>query len=66
MGWSGGTELGGDFWSSVRDLIPEEHRKTVATKLIRVLENQDCDTVYELEQLVIDAGLEEEYGLSES
>jgi len=61
MGWSGGSELGDSFWRRIREHIPEESRQLVARELINALEDQDCDTVYECELLVSDAGLEEEY-----
>ena len=61
MGWSGGSEIGTSFWESVRECIPIKDREFVAKELINALEEQDCDTVYECEQLVTDAGLEDEY-----
>lgn len=61
MGWAGGSEVGDTIWGGIRDLIPEEHRAEAAKVVIDALEAEDCDTIYECEQLVIDAGLENEY-----
>lgn len=61
MGWASGSEVGEDIWSGIRDFIPEEHREDAARVVIDALEAQDCDTIYECEQLVKDAGLEKEY-----
>lgn len=61
MGWSGGSDIGESFWNTVRDCVKEEDREFVARELIKALEDLDCDTIYECEQLVVDAGLEEEY-----
>lgn len=61
MGWAGGSEVGSSFWNEVRGYIPEGNREVVARELINALEDQDCDTIYECEQLVKDAGLEDEY-----
>lgn len=61
MGWASGSTVGDSIWSGIRDLIPEENRQEAARVIIEALEEQDCDTIYELELLVKDAGLEEEY-----
>lgn len=61
MGWASGSDIGDSFWNKVRDYIPDENKEFVARELINALEDQDCDTIYECEQLVIDAGLEDEY-----
>ena len=61
MGWSGGSDLGADFWESVRKNVEPEKRQETAVALINALEALDCDTIYECEQLVKDAGLEAEY-----
>lgn len=61
MGWAGGSEVGDSIWLNIRHLIKEEDREEAARVIINALEAEDCDTVYECEQLVIDAGLESEY-----
>ena len=61
MGWSGGSEVGDSIWNGIRDFIPQENREQAARIVIDALESQDCDTIYECEKLVEDAGLQEEY-----
>jgi hypothetical protein len=57
MGWASGSGVAADVWSAVRRHIPEEKRQTVAKKIIRIFENEDCDTIDEAEQLCRDAGM---------
>lgn len=58
MGWSGGSELAYDVWKLVRPLTYEgKDRKKIAKKIIALFESQDCDTMYECEQLCKDAGV---------
>jgi hypothetical protein len=61
MGWASGSDIGTGFWEEIRENIIPEKLEETARALINALEDQDCDTIYECEQLVIDAGLEEEY-----
>lgn len=61
MGWASGSEVGDDIWSGIRELILPENRQEAARTVINALEAADCDTIYECEQLVKDAGLEKEY-----
>lgn len=61
MGWASGSEVGENIWDGIRDLIPEQHLEEAAKVVIDALEAQDCDTIYECEQLVKDAKLESEY-----
>lgn len=61
MGWASGSDIGIDFWEEIRENVKPEFLEETARALINALEDQDCDTIYECEQLVIDAGLEEEY-----
>lgn len=61
MGWSRGSEVGDEIWFGIREYVPKEHREKVARVIIDALEAQDCDTIYECEQLVKDAKLEDEY-----
>ena len=61
MGWASGSEVGEEIWNGIRYLIPEDDRQEAARVVIDALENQDCDTIYECETLVKDAGLEEKY-----
>lgn len=61
MGWSGGSEVGDTIWNGIRGFIPEGNRQEAARIIIDALEDKDCDTMYECEQLIKDAGLEKEY-----
>lgn len=61
MGWASGSEVGDTIWDGIRGFIPAGNREEAARIVIDALESQDCDTIYECEQLVIDAGLEAEY-----
>lgn len=47
-----------DVWKLVRPLTYEgKDRKKIAKKIIALFESQDCDTMYECEQLCKDAGV---------
>lgn len=61
MGWSSGSELGTGLWVEIRENIRPDKLEETARAFIDSLEDMDCDTVGECEQLVIDAGLEAEY-----
>lgn len=61
MGWVGGSIVGDDIWNGIRDFIAEENREKAARVVIDALEAEDCDTIYECEQLVKDAKLESVY-----
>lgn len=61
MGWASGSEVGDQIWNNIRGFIPQGSRAEAAKIVIDALESQDCDTIYECEQLVIDAGLQSEY-----
>lgn len=62
MGWAGGSEVASDVWKLVRPHIPAAKRRAVAKKLIKVFENQDCDTMEEAELLWKDAGMPNPWG----
>lgn len=61
MGWASGSEVGDEIWNGIRDFIHPESRKDAARVVIDALESADCDTIYECEQLVKDAQLEDKY-----
>lgn len=61
MGWASGSEIAERTWDLVREYIPEGVREGIAREFIEPFEDADCDTIYECEQLVKDAGLEDEY-----
>lgn len=46
------------IWSLVREFVPARKRKRIAKELVDIFEQQDCDTMYEAEQLMKDAGIE--------
>lgn len=55
MGWSGGSGLLGDCWKQVRKFVPEKDRTKLLAKLIELFENEDCDTMDEIENLFPEA-----------
>ncbi len=57
MGWASGSELAEDVWTTVRKYIPETKRKSIATRIVRIFEGHDCDTLHEAEKLMADAKL---------
>lgn len=61
MGWASGSELAETTWDLVREHIPARKRKQVARDFIDAFEQADCDTMDECDQLVVDAGLENQY-----
>lgn len=56
MGWSGGSILAEQIWDLVRPYISADDRKKIAKKMVKLFESEDCDTIYECEQLMLDAG----------
>lgn len=56
MGWAGGSEMAADIWDLIEPLTNTSNRKKIAKKLIDIFENQDCDTIYECEELCNAAG----------
>jgi len=59
MGWSGGSEAADGVWESVKHYIPEAKKKEVANEIISVLEDQDWDTLNEVEELYEVSGRKE-------
>ena len=51
MGWAGGTDIAQGVWDAVKEYIPEEKKKDVAIEIVDVLENQDWDNLYEVDEL---------------
>lgn len=45
MGWASGSELAEDCWELVRQFVPENKKKAIARKFIKLFEQQDCDTM---------------------
>ena len=71
MGWCNGSELAQAVWALVRQYIPLDVRPAIAREVIDRFEDEDCDTMYEAEVLMKDAGIDlaeqerrdaEEYG----
>ena len=50
MGWASGAQLLEGVAKAVMPVIPEEQRAAVAVQLIELFENEDCDTVSEIDQ----------------
>ena len=55
MGWASGSEIADEVWNAVRKYVPESDRKDVATRVVRIFEERDCDTMEEAEVLWNDA-----------
>jgi hypothetical protein len=49
MGWGSGSILLDNIWSIIHKVIPEDHKKDVAIKLITCFQKCDCDTIDETE-----------------
>jgi hypothetical protein len=60
MGWSEGSEIAKDVWSTFRKYVPKKDRKKLARKLIKFVEDRDCDTIEECTTLCKDAEIFEE------
>lgn len=62
MGWASGSIIAEVIWDLIKNEIPKNKQKKIAQKLIDIFENEDCDTIYEAEELYKAAGksLEEE------
>jgi hypothetical protein len=56
MGWASGSELAEKVWNAVKKHIPKEHRKEVAGRIVDAFEAEDCDTMYEADELMKAAG----------
>jgi hypothetical protein len=56
MGWAGGSGIAEEIWDLVGPLIPAARRKEVAARIVDIFEGEDCDTMDEAEQLMMDAG----------
>lgn len=59
MGWGSGSELAENVWRTVRNFIPTKRRKEIASRIIDLFENEDCDTMDEAIDLSRAAGREE-------
>lgn len=57
MSWKRGSELADELWYLVRKYIPQKDKKAIARRFITIFENEDCDTLYECEELMKDADL---------
>lgn len=52
MGWASGSSLAEDVWNIVRSYIPETDRKKIVMELVDRFEDDDCDTLQEVEEFV--------------
>lgn len=57
MGWAAGSELGQSIWDEIREYIPEDKRKEVATFIYDAVCDLDADDWDGGSQLEIDAEL---------
>jgi hypothetical protein len=55
MGWASGSELADQVWRQVRKHVPENKRKAVAQKIIRLFEHHDADDWVGDQQICQDA-----------
>lgn len=60
MGWSAGSQLGEELYLTVRDYIPEEKRKEIATAFYDAVCDLDADDWSGDSQLEIDADINQE------
>ena len=60
MGWASGSAIAEAVWATVSPFIPVKHHEKVAKELVELFENEDCDTMYEAEELMDAAGLLED------
>lgn len=49
MGWSGGSELAQGLWNSIKKCLDDKQKKVVKKAIIKHFEDQDCDTLDEVE-----------------
>jgi hypothetical protein len=59
MGWSRGSEIAAEVWDLVKEFVPTKKRKSIAKQIVDLFEDNDCDTMYEAEDLMEAAGLTE-------
>ncbi len=59
MGWASGSEIADRIWDTVKEHIPESEKKSIALEIIKIFEDEDCDTIYECEELCKVAGYED-------
>lgn len=48
MGWARGSEILLKVWTTARPFVPVKKRVALLAELIEIVEDNDCDTVYEL------------------
>ena len=51
MGWGSGVEVAEEIWDGLKKHIPKEKRKVVAQIIVEAVENHDCDTICDSEEL---------------
>jgi len=45
MGWASGSELAQNLWDDIKKILTDEQKKKVKQAIIKNFENQDCDTM---------------------
>jgi hypothetical protein len=48
MGWASGVDICVEIWSAIRNDVDYHNRSEVLSKIIRVVENHDCDNMDEI------------------
>ena len=61
MGWASGTDLGITLWDLVREYVPEEKRKEIATAFYNELCDLDADAWEGDSALELDAEIDYDY-----
>lgn len=61
MGWASGSSLAEDIWDLIKNDLKPKQRKIIASGLIDLFEDMDCDTIDECEELCRDAGRIHDY-----
>jgi hypothetical protein len=49
MGWASGSELAQNLWNDIKDFLDEKQKKIVKKAIIKNFEDNDCDTMCEVE-----------------
>lgn len=49
MGWCSGSEIAQELWEEIKDELTAKQKKIIKAKIIKVFENNDCDTMEEIE-----------------
>ncbi len=56
MGWAGGSRIANAVWDAIKSIIPEEHKREAAKKIVDALDEGDWDTHDEAPELMEASG----------